>query len=131
MGICSQTYVVRSFRSANREILDWEDKDETIGFRVALSVGHHPPSTPKPDLAKETPKPVPPPQSIKNTVGIEFLRIPAGEFMMSRAKYEGYDKNTACSDGELRRRTVIDKPFYMGKLEVSFDLASVGWGGLP
>lgn len=55
------------------------------------------------------------PATYTNSIGIEFILIPAGSFNMGCAgKYE------QCTDGELsQRRATIDKPFYMSKYEVT------------
>lgn len=55
------------------------------------------------------------PETYTNSIGMEFVLIPAGSFDMGCAgKYE------ECQDGELsQRRVTIDKPFYMSKYEVT------------
>jgi len=54
-------------------------------------------------------------KTIKNSIGMEFVLIPAGSFMM------GADKNfeDASDDETPRHRVTISKPFYMGKYEVT------------
>ncbi len=56
-------------------------------------------------------------KSITNSIGMEFVLIPAGSFMM------GADKNFEdASDHETPRHPVtISKPFYIGKYEVTQD----------
>ena len=76
----------------------WSDKDDE--------------ATPTP-----TPKPVKnePAKTITNSLGMEFVLVPAGSFQM------GCDKNfDDCSDDELPRHSVtISKEFYLGKYEVT------------
>jgi formylglycine-generating enzyme required for sulfatase activity len=56
----------------------------------------------------------PPPSSLsvrRNSIGIELVRIPAGEFMM------GSDSDRP--DEKPAHKVVISKPFYLGKYEVT------------
>ncbi len=56
-------------------------------------------------------------KAYKNSIGMEFVLIPAGSFMM------GTDKNFEdCDDHETpRHKVTISKPFYIGKYEVTQD----------
>lgn len=67
---------------------------------------------------------------IKNGVGMELVLIPAGEFMMGstedepRAAYERHQKyvkkaKSRWDDEMPKHRVVFNKPFYMGKYEVT------------
>jgi formylglycine-generating enzyme required for sulfatase activity len=57
------------------------------------------------------------PKEMTNSIGMEFVLIPAGEFMMGCS--EGDD---LCFDRESpRRRVIITKPFYLGKYEVTVE----------
>lgn len=54
-------------------------------------------------------------KTFKNSIGMEFVLIPAGEFMMGCS-----DGDTECSEDEKPAHKVkITKPFYMGKYEVT------------
>jgi formylglycine-generating enzyme required for sulfatase activity len=54
-------------------------------------------------------------KTYKNSLGIEFVQIPAGEFQMGCSKGD-----TECSEDEKPLHTVkISKSFYMGKYEVT------------
>jgi formylglycine-generating enzyme required for sulfatase activity len=71
------------------------------------------------------------PQTVKNSVGMEFVLIPAGEFMMgsteeeTRAvveRFRQYVKNMPAShwdDERPKHRVVLGEPFYLGKYEVT------------
>ncbi len=61
--------------------------------------------------AKNLTKPV----EMKNSIGMEFVLIPPGEFMMG-AKKEDIDIST---DGLLERPVKIKREFYIGKYEVT------------
>ncbi len=65
--------------------------------------------TNKLDFPKEFPK------TITNSVGMEFVLIPAGEFLMGCS-----DGDKECYDWEKPQHKVkITKPFYIGKVEVT------------
>ncbi len=51
---------------------------------------------------------------VKNSLGMEFVLIPAGEFMMGTPESE-----TERHDDEQQHRVRITKPFYLGKHEVT------------
>ncbi len=53
------------------------------------------------------------PATWKNTIGIEFVLIPAGEFMI------GSDDRDAGSDEQPVHKVTISQPFYLGKYEVT------------
>ena len=55
------------------------------------------------------------PIEVKNTIGMEFLLIPPGEFQMG-VKKEEIDIST---DGLLQRNVKIKHEFYIGKYEVT------------
>ena len=61
-------------------------------------------STPTPPVATET---------FTNTIGMEFVRIPAGEFEMGSPSGEGYS-----FEGPVHHVT-IKNPFYLGRYEVT------------
>lgn len=56
-----------------------------------------------------------PPSKVTNSIGVEFVLIPADSFQM------GADPNfeNASSDETPRHRVTISKPFYLGKTEVT------------
>ena len=63
----------------------------------------------KMDFQKELPK------TVKNSIGMEFVLIPAGEFLMGCSP-----DDTECRDDEKPLHKVkISKPFYLGKFEVT------------
>ncbi|MDR1615036.1 MAG: formylglycine-generating enzyme family protein [Campylobacteraceae bacterium] len=50
-----------------------------------------------------------------NSIGIEFVKIPQGSFMMGCDEANGF-----CLEDEMpRRKVVISQPFYLGKYEVT------------
>lgn len=54
-------------------------------------------------------------ETYTNSIGMEFIQIPAGEFLMGCS-----EENTNCSDSTKPVHKVkITKPFYMGKYEVT------------
>ena len=56
-----------------------------------------------------------PPAASKNSIGMEFVKIPAGEFMMGCSPGD-----STCKDDEKPlHRVRITKPFEMGKYEVT------------
>src|SRR5215831_43237 len=73
-----------------------------LGPQVA--VGIYPPATqmPAPTSALET---------RRNSIGIELVRIPAGEFMMG--------SESDRPDEKPAHKVIISKPFYLGKYEVT------------
>ena len=75
-------------------------------------------STPsKPELPPVEIVNIPPPKgkTYKNSLGVEFVQIPAGEFQMGCSKGD-----TECEDNEKPLHLVkITKSFYMGKFEVT------------
>lgn len=56
-----------------------------------------------------------PPSKVTNSIGVEFVLVPAGSFQM------GADPNfeEASSDETPRHRVTISKPFYLGRTEVT------------
>ena len=58
-----------------------------------------------------------PASSFTNTIGMKFVRIVPGEFMMGSPEDERGRKNV---EG-LPRRVVIGRPIAIGKFEVTFD----------
>jgi formylglycine-generating enzyme required for sulfatase activity len=62
----------------------------------------------------ETPVPQPPTgKTFKNSIGMEFVLIPAGTFQMGSKDANAYD------DQKLVHQVTISKPFYLGKYEVT------------
>ncbi len=64
-------------------------------------------------------------ETIKNTIGMEFVKIPAGNFNMgtkdlvdAQLEFPEADENTA-RDETPAHRVVISKPYLMGKTEVT------------
>jgi formylglycine-generating enzyme required for sulfatase activity len=72
-----------------------------------------PPSTPRgPEMAVEVYSPQPmAPQTLRNSLGMEFLRIEAGMFLMG--------SNDGNSDEKPVHMVHISRPFYLGKYEVT------------
>ncbi len=70
----------------------------------------------KEDVRSTKNRPVTPTaQTIKNSIGMEFVLIPAGEFLMGCS-----DGDSECDDSEKPQHKVkISKPFYLGKYEVT------------
>ena len=58
--------------------------------------------------------PARPAASYANTLGMEFVLIPAGSFMMGAAPSE-----TDREDDEIQRQVTISRSFYLGKFEVT------------
>src|SRR5678815_1801613 len=54
-------------------------------------------------------------QSLKNSIGMEFVKIPAGEFMMGCSTAD----QQCIADESPRHRVQITKPFEIGKYEVT------------
>jgi formylglycine-generating enzyme required for sulfatase activity len=73
----------------------------TIRLRIALLIG-------LPALAQT-------PQTNKNAIGMEFVKIAPGEFMMGCATVD----NNCAADEKPLHRVQITKPFEMGKYEVT------------
>jgi formylglycine-generating enzyme required for sulfatase activity len=78
------------------------------------------PSRPKPAPAKKeepsVPKPVALPKTYTNSIGMAFVLIPSGSFMMGSDKA----KDSDAENNEMpQHRVTISKPFYMGKYEVT------------
>jgi formylglycine-generating enzyme required for sulfatase activity len=72
---------------------------------------------PEPEPEPEETVNVSPPtgKTFKNSIGMEFIEIPAGEFLMGCSKGD-----TECYDEEKpQHRVKITKSFYMGKFEVT------------
>jgi formylglycine-generating enzyme required for sulfatase activity len=72
---------------------------------------------PEPEPEPEETVNVSPPtgKTFKNSIGMEFIEIPAGEFLMGCSKGD-----TECGDDEKPQHKVkITKSFYMGKFEVT------------
>jgi formylglycine-generating enzyme required for sulfatase activity len=58
--------------------------------------------------------PAAPPPSIRSSIGMEFVLIPAGEFLMgSPDRYDGYDEERPAHEVQ------ISQSFYLGKYEVT------------
>ncbi len=55
------------------------------------------------------------PDSFKNSIGMEFVKIPSGSFMMGSPQSE---KDRGKDEG-LQRRVTINNEFYLGKYEVT------------
>ena len=64
-------------------------------------------------LSTDPVKPSPPPQPWRNSIGMEFVLIPAGEFKM------GSNDNEARNDEKPVHTVHLTKPFYLGKYEVT------------
>jgi formylglycine-generating enzyme required for sulfatase activity len=65
-------------------------------------------------------------KGIKNSIGIEFVRIPTGSFMMGSPASE-----TGRNPDEMQRRVTITYEFYMGKHEVTIGQWKSLMGDLP
>jgi formylglycine-generating enzyme required for sulfatase activity len=77
------------------------------------------PSVPQPQPAKEesaSPKAAALPKTYTNSIGMEFVLIPSGSFMMGSDKTQDPDAN---SDETPRHLVTISKSFYIGKYEVT------------
>ncbi|MFH2067576.1 MAG: formylglycine-generating enzyme family protein [Pseudomonadota bacterium] len=71
----------------------------------------------RPDLAaQETLKKE---QAYTNSIGVEFLLIPAGSFIMGEALRTECNTCNAALDETPRRNVSITKPFYIGRYEVT------------
>lgn len=53
-----------------------------------------------------------PAESVTNSIGMEFVLIPAGEFQIGTEKY---------SDARTVHKVIVSKPFYLGKYPVTQD----------
>ena len=67
-----------------------------------------PPQLPIPQLQAALPEPL---SALRNSMGMELVLIPAGEFMMGSDYYE--------SDERPVHKVMISKPFYLGRSEVT------------
>ncbi|AUI70512.2 SUMF1/EgtB/PvdO family nonheme iron enzyme [Beggiatoa leptomitoformis] len=65
--------------------------------------------SPAPAIPEQLPQPLP--KTITNSLGMELVLIPAGSFMMG--------SNDGSPDEKPVHKVKIDKPFYMGKYEVT------------
>ena len=75
------------------------------------------------------PRPAAPPQVIKNSLGMAFVRVPAGEFSMGSEEspealardYPGYERKRFLdlTDEAPLHRVRITRPFYLGQHEVT------------
>ncbi len=98
--------------------------DEVTINQLAKSWGRQPKiAQPK---ASPTPPPPPHPKTVTNSIGMEFVLIPAGAFMMGTPKEQldaianEYDISRSWVEDESpRHRVTISQPFYMGKYEVT------------
>jgi formylglycine-generating enzyme required for sulfatase activity len=63
-----------------------------------------------------------------NSIGMEFVKIPAGTFMMGSVA--SYSK-TSHADESPAHQVTISKPFYMGKFEVTQEQWSAVMGDTP
>jgi formylglycine-generating enzyme required for sulfatase activity len=54
-------------------------------------------------------------QTWKNSIGVEFVRIPAGSFLMGSPENEPY----CDEDQKPQHRVTLSRPFYLGKYEVT------------
>lgn len=86
-----------------------------------------PTPTPTPKTPTPTPTPKPGPKQMKNSVGMEFVLIPAGSFMMGSHSNEK-DRNP---DEGPPRRVTIAYEFYLGKYEVTIGEWKSVMGDLP
>jgi formylglycine-generating enzyme required for sulfatase activity len=58
-------------------------------------------------------------QTYTNSIGIEFILIPAGSFIMGEALRTECNTCNAAPDETPRRKVLITKPFYIGRYEVT------------
>jgi formylglycine-generating enzyme required for sulfatase activity len=62
-----------------------------------------------------------------NSIGMEFVLIPAGSFMMGAGRFEG----AAVADEKPQHRVTLSKPFYLGKYEVTQEQWAAVMGNNP
>ncbi len=66
------------------------------------------------------------PKSVKNSTGMEFVRIPSGSFMMGSSTSE-----VGRNADEVQRRAAISYEFYLGKYEITIGEWKKLMGDLP
>lgn len=103
-----------------RKITFWltaetEKKLRAWGASVALLEAIRQNALPVVPLNQKQSKNLTKPIEMKNSIGMEFVLVPPGEFMMG-AKKEDIDIS---SDGLLQRSVKIKREFYIGKYEVT------------
>lgn len=94
------------------DLIRWAEKAEVLD-RLEVELNRfRPQPSPVSDIAPET-KVVPPtsqPKTFVNSIGMEFVLVPAGEFLMGSNK----------KDNELPiHKVIIETPFYLGKYQVT------------
>jgi len=103
----------RFSRSASRDDLAPNSRNNDLGFRVLMEI--------EPD-SKDSVEPEPDSKDLveletgyTNSIGMEFMKIPAGEFMMGSPE----DEEVYWDCESPVHKVTIEKPFYLGKYEVT------------
>jgi formylglycine-generating enzyme required for sulfatase activity len=109
--------------------LQWSDLAEEGEFdRIirALRLGMEQRQTGAPESALEPP-PAPLPKTWTNSIGMEFVQIPAGTFLMGSPDSDA----EAYNDEKPAHRVTISQPFYLGKYPVTQAQWEAGMGNNP
>ncbi len=88
-------------RSSSRKSTGLDNSDESIGFRLVLPISSQ---SSAPIVSVQLPE-------MTNSIGIKFVKIPAGEFMMGSEQGDSVEVPV--------HKVKIEKPYYLGVYEVS------------
>lgn len=98
--------------------LNWKSEPQVAELPPPGRPGPSKPDNP-PTPVKDNPPPVTlpptPPAAFKNSIGMEFMKIPAGNFQMGSPASEAERSD----DEEPQHRVTFSRPFYLGKYEVT------------
>jgi len=98
-------------RSANRFRTGPSDRNGVTGFRLCFSIEEDGVQAPKKDPPKKE-EAAAPPKGFKNSLGMKFVWIPPGSFMMGSPKEE-IGRGAGGTD-ETQHKVKLSKGFYMG-----------------
>jgi len=106
----------RNCRSAYRYGFEPGFRVNCIGFRLCFSLEEDGILAPKKDMLKQEEAAVPP-NPFTNSIGMKFVWIPPGSFMMGSPKEEKERQNGG--KDETQRKVTLTKGFYMGVFTVT------------
>jgi formylglycine-generating enzyme required for sulfatase activity/serine/threonine protein kinase len=105
------------FRSAYHSGVEPGTRRNTFSLRVCFSVQEDGILAPKKDIPKKEEAAVPP-NPFTNSIGIKFVWIPPGTFMMGSPKEEK-DRQADAGADETQHKVTLTKGFYMGVYTVT------------